>query len=61
MRKICVFGAARESLPQIMVPEGGREAKELLLAFLIFSNHYSNYYRNHKWKQATKSSKATYS
>ena len=33
MRKICVFGAARESLPQIMVPEEVREAKELLLAF----------------------------
>ena len=33
MRKICVFGAAREYLPQIMVPEGGREAKELFLAF----------------------------
>ena len=33
MRKICVFGAARESLPQIMVPEGEREAKALLLAF----------------------------
>ena len=33
MRKICVFGAARESLPQIMVPEGGREAKALFLAF----------------------------
>jgi len=33
MRKICVFGATRESLPQIMVPEGGREAKALLLAF----------------------------
>ena len=33
MRKICVFGAARESLPQIMVPVGGREAKALFLAF----------------------------
>ena len=32
MRKICAFGAAREPLPQIMVPEGGREAKALLLA-----------------------------
>ena len=33
MRKICVFGAARESLPQIMAPKGGREGKALLLAF----------------------------
>ena len=61
MRKICVFGVARESLPQIMVPEGGREAKELLLTFLIFSDHCLTYYRKHKQKQATKSSKATYS
>jgi len=33
MKKICVFGAARGSLPQIMVPRGGREAKALFLAF----------------------------
>jgi len=33
MREIYVFGAAKESLPQIMVPEGGREGKALLLAF----------------------------
>jgi len=33
MRQICVFGTARESLPQIMVPKGGREAKEIFLAF----------------------------
>jgi len=33
MRKICVFRAARESLPQIMVRKGGREAKALFLAF----------------------------
>ena len=33
MRKICVFGATRESSPQIMVLEGGREAKALLLAY----------------------------
>jgi len=33
MRKICVFGAARGFLPQIMVSKGEREAKELLLAF----------------------------
>ena len=33
MRKIYVFGVARESLPQIMVPKGEREAKALLLAF----------------------------
>jgi len=33
MRKIYVFGEARDSLPQIMVPEGGREAKALLISF----------------------------
>jgi len=33
MRKICVFGERRQSLPQIMVPEGGREAKALFIAF----------------------------
>jgi len=33
MMKIYVFGAAREYLPQIMVVEGGREAKALLLDF----------------------------
>jgi len=33
MRKIYVCGAIRESLPQIMVPEGTREAKALFLAF----------------------------
>ena len=61
MRKICVFGAAREFLPQIIVPKGGREAKTLFLDFLIFSDHCLTCYRKHKWKQATKSSKATYS
>jgi len=48
MRKICVFGAARESLPQIMVPKGGREAKALFLDFSIFSDHYLTYYKKHK-------------
>ena len=57
MRKICVFGATRESLPQIMVPEGGREAKGLLLAFWIFVGHCLTCYRKHKWKQTTRSSK----
>jgi len=33
MRKICVFGEAREYLPQIMVPEGGKGAEALFLAF----------------------------
>ncbi len=33
MRKICVFETAREYLPQIMVREGGREAKALFIAF----------------------------
>jgi len=37
MRKIYVFGEARESLPQIMVLEGERGAKELLPTFLILS------------------------
>ena len=36
MRKIYVFGATRGSLPQIIVPKGGREAKELFIAFWIF-------------------------
>jgi len=61
MTKICVFGAARESLLQIMVPEGVIEENALFLSFLTFFDRCLTCYIKHKWKQGTKSSKATYS
>lgn len=51
--EICVFGAIEGSLPQVMVPEGGREAEtpadNLVLILFLLANLLLE--RRHKWKQ----------
>ena len=51
--EICVFGAAEGSLPQVMVREGGSEAKapadNLMVILFLLANPLAE--RRHKWKK----------
>ena len=51
--EIYVFGAIEGSLPQVMVPEGGSEAKtpanNLVVILFLLANLLLE--RRHKWKQ----------
>jgi len=51
--EICVFGIAKGSLPQVMVPEGGSEvetpADSLMMIFFLLANLLIE--RRHKWKK----------
>jgi len=52
--EIYVFRAAQRSLPQIMIPKGGNEAKTPTDNLVILLLSLLTYYLRHKWKQTNK-------